>query len=101
MIDFVAGDVADLLAQADGRTVQVGERNVTLQLQGPSCAITRRVHARASWPIITNPTIAYLLLLAGIFGLLLEATHPGAILPGVVGGICLLIALVCACSCCR
>ena len=43
--------------------------------------------------IITNPTIAYLLLLAGIFGLALEAMHPGAMLPGIVGGICLLVGL--------
>ncbi len=43
--------------------------------------------------IITNPTIAYLLLLAGIVGLFLEATHPGVLLPGIAGGICLLVGL--------
>ena len=43
--------------------------------------------------IITNPTIAYMLLLAGIVGLFLEATHPGVFLPGIAGGICLLVGL--------
>jgi membrane-bound serine protease (ClpP class) len=43
--------------------------------------------------LITNPNVAYLLLLAGIVGLLLEGLHPGTVLPGVVGAICLLLAL--------
>jgi membrane-bound serine protease (ClpP class) len=66
---------------------------VTLQLKGSS------VHdylpnARTRFlAIITNPTIAYVLLLAGIVGLFLEATHPGVLLPGIVGGICLLVGL--------
>lgn len=93
VIDFVANDVADLLAKADGREVRLGERSVTLQLRG----LTVRDYApnaRARFlAIITNPTIAYLLLLAGIVGLFLEATHPGVLLPGIVGGICLLVGL--------
>jgi membrane-bound serine protease (ClpP class) len=93
VIDFVAADVAALLAQADGRAVRVGERMVTLQLAG----LPLRDYA-PNWRnrflgTITNPTIAYLLLLAGIYGLVLEAFHPGALLPGIGGGICLLIGL--------
>lgn len=93
VIDFVAVDAADLLAQADGRTVRVGDRDVTLHLKG---ALVREYApgARTRFlAVITNPTVAYLLLLAGIFGLLLEALHPGALLPGIVGGICLLVGL--------
>ncbi|MEO5812545.1 MAG: nodulation protein NfeD [Rhodanobacter sp.] len=93
VIDFVARDVADLLAQADGRSVEVDGRQVTLHLKG---AVVRE-YAPGSRTrflgVITNPTIAYLLLLAGIFGIGMEALHPGAILPGVVGGICLLVGL--------
>lgn len=93
VIDFVAKDVPDLLAQADGRQVQVGDRSVTLRLKGLSVR-DYAPNARTRFlAIITNPTIAYLLLLAGIFGLLLEALHPGAMLPGIVGGICLLAGL--------
>lgn len=93
VIDFVATDMADLLAKANSRQVKVGARTVTLHLQGMSVR-DYAPNARARFlSIITNPTIAYLLLLAGIAGLVLEATHPGAMLPGIVGGICLLIGL--------
>jgi len=93
VIDFVATDVADLLAKADGRKVQVGDRDVTLQLKGASVREYAPGARTRFLAIITNPTIAYLLLLAGIFGLLLEAMHPGAMLPGIAGGICLLVGL--------
>lgn len=93
VIDFVAADAAALLAQADGRTVRVGDRMLTLRLAG----LPLREYA-PDWrnrflATITNPTIAYLLLLAGIYGLVLEAFHPGTLLPGISGGICLLIGL--------
>lgn len=93
VIDFVADDVHDLLAKADGRQVRVGERLATLRLRGatvrdyPPDARTRFL------AVVTNPTVAYLLLLAGIYGLVLEALHPGVLFPGVVGGICLLTGL--------
>jgi membrane-bound serine protease (ClpP class) len=93
VIDFVARDVADLLAQADGRTVEVDGRQVTLHLKS---AVVRDYAPGARTRflgVITNPTIAYLLLLAGIFGIGLEVLHPGAMLPGIVGGICLLVGL--------
>jgi membrane-bound serine protease (ClpP class) len=93
VIDFVADDTADLRAKASGRRVQVDGQSVTLQLADA----TVRDYAPGSRSrflgIITNPTIAYLLLLAGIFGLGLEALHPGAMLPGIVGGIALLVGL--------
>ncbi len=93
VIDFVARDVADLLAQADGRSVEVGGRQVTLRLKGATVRDYAPGARTQFLGIITNPTIAYLLLLAGIFGVGLEALHPGAMLPGIVGGICLLVGL--------
>ncbi len=93
VIDFVAADVADLLAKADGRHVQVGDRSVTLQLKGASVRDYAPGTRTRFLAVITSPTIAYLLLLGGMFGLLLEALHPGAMLPGIVGGICLLVGL--------
>lgn len=93
VIDFVATDVADVLARASGRQVQVGGHTVTLQLKGLAVR-DYAPNARARFlAVITHPTIAYLLLLVGVIGLFLEATHPGVLLPGIVGGICLLIGL--------
>ena len=87
-------DVPDLLARIDGREVRVADRTVKLA--------TRDARARAGpkpdWrtqllAVITHPTVAYGLMLIGIWGLLLEGYNPGAVLPGVAGSICLLIAL--------
>jgi membrane-bound serine protease (ClpP class) len=93
VIDFVATDAADLLAKADGRKVRLNERTETLQLKGLSVH-NYSPNARSRFlAVITNPTISYVLLLAGIVGLFLEATHPGVLFPGIVGGICLLVGL--------
>ena len=93
VIDFVARDVADLLAQADGRSVEVDGRQMTLRLKGATVRDYAPGARTRFLGVITNPTIAYLLLLAGIFGIGLEVLHPGAMLPGIAGGICLLIGL--------
>jgi len=92
VIDILATDIPDLLSQAHGRLVrmQTGER--TLATEG---LVLERVEA--DWrtrllSVITNPTVAYLLLLIGIYGLIFEGYNPGAIVPGVVGAICLLLA---------
>ena len=93
VIDLVADDLTALLQQLDGRKVNVKGRNVTLETEG---LIIERITPdwRSSLlAIITNPNIAYVLMLVGIYGLILEFSNPGIILPGVVGSICLLMAL--------
>ena len=93
VIDLVADDLTALLQQLDGREVNVKGRNVTLETEG---LIIERITPdwRSSLlAIITNPNIAYVLMLVGIYGLILEFSNPGIILPGVVGSICLLMAL--------
>ena len=93
VIDFIAPDTQALLAQANGRTVRLASGDTTLRVAGLP------VHDYApGWrtrflAIITNPTIAYLLLIAGLYGLLLEAFHPGTLFPGIGGAICLLVGL--------
>ncbi|HSE13731.1 MAG TPA: nodulation protein NfeD, partial [Rudaea sp.] len=83
VIDFVAGDVPGVLAQADGREVRIGERTVALKLKDlPISQYAPNGRARFLM-IVTNPIIAYLLLLAGIYGIVLEALHPGTWLPGI------------------
>jgi membrane-bound serine protease (ClpP class) len=93
VIDVVAADIPDLLRQIDGRQVQVLGREQVL-----STAALQIERIEPDWrtrvlAVLTNPNVAYLLMLAGVYGLLLEGYHPGAILPGVVGAISLLLAL--------
>lgn len=93
VIDFVAGDLSELLVRADGLQVDVQGRSVTLDTKN---LVPERI--QPDWrnkllAVLTNPSVAYILMLIGIYGLVLEGYNPGAIVPGVVGGICLLLAL--------
>ncbi len=93
VIDVIAADIPDLLTRIDGREVHLGDRSV--QLATRDLTLT---HLKPDWrtqllAVITNPTVAYGLMVIGIWGLLLEGYNPGAVLPGVVGSICLLVAL--------
>ncbi|MBX3698210.1 MAG: nodulation protein NfeD [Dokdonella sp.] len=93
VIEIVASDVPDLLAQANGRNVRVGEQALTLRLANATVRAYEPNWRSRFLAVITNPTFAYLLLLAGLYGLVLEALHPGSFFPGIVGGICLLVGL--------
>lgn len=93
VIDLIAGDVDDLLRQIDGRKVTTTAGELTLKTAGAAVEKIEPDWRMKFLAIITNPTVAYVLLLIGIYGLLLEGYHPGAILPGVTGAICLLLAL--------
>lgn len=93
VIDVVARDLPELLARIDGRKVTIEGRSVTLATR--QLAIER---IEPDWrtrllSILTNPTIAYGLLLIGLYGLLLEGYNPGVVAPGVVGAISLILAL--------
>lgn len=93
VIDIVAVDLPDLMKQMDGRTVKTSAGEVTLATAN---LVIERVEA--DWrtrvlAVLTNPNVAYLLMLVGVYGLLLEGYNPGSILPGVVGAIALLLAL--------
>ena len=93
VIDVLATDIADLLSQIDGRTVTVLGQAQTLSTEK---LIVQRIEP--DWrtqllAIITNPNVAYILMLLGIYALIFEFANPGMILPGVAGAICLLLAL--------
>lgn len=93
VIDVVAKDIDDLLRQADGRKVEVGDRFQTLALKD---ARVERFEMGLRQKIIntlSDPNIAYLLLMAGILGLYMEFSNPGVVFPGVAGAIALLLAL--------
>ena len=90
--DFIAVDLADLLAQADGREVDVNGEMVQLQTTGLTVERLEPGWRTRVLSILTNPSVAYLLVLVGLYGLLLEGYNPGTWIPGVVGIICLLLA---------
>ena len=92
VIDLVAPDIESLLDSLDGRQLEAGGRLVALSTRG-----AERVRAEMNWrdkilSLISNPNIAYILFMAGLLGLYFEFSNPGAIFPGVVGAISLILA---------
>ena len=93
LIDLIANDVPDLLRKLDGRTIaRFDGRSQTLHTAGASTTVVSMTWQQQVLSAIAHPQIAYLLLTLGTLGLTIELWSPGAILPGVVGGICLLLA---------
>jgi membrane-bound serine protease (ClpP class) len=93
VIDLMATDAADLLGKLDGKIMKTVSGTLTLHTAGITIE-----KLEPSWPnrmlsIITDPNVAYILMLLGVYGLFFELANPGFVLPGVVGGICLLLAL--------
>lgn len=94
VIDIVAKDVPDLLRQLDGRTVELQMGEVTLDDTESLMIETVEPDWRTKLlAVITNPNVAYILVLLGVYGLFFELSNPGALFPGVLGAICLLVAL--------
>jgi membrane-bound serine protease (ClpP class) len=94
VVDVVAGSVESLLQQLDGRELRVaGDASVRLATRGAPL-----VDFDADWrtrllTVLADPSLALILMVVGIYGLMFEFSNPGYVLPGVVGGICLLTAL--------
>jgi membrane-bound serine protease (ClpP class) len=93
VVDLVAADVPDLLRQIDGRTVTVAGKPVRLATAGLQVVATPPDWRIKLLALITNPNVAFILMLIGIYGLILEFFNPGAVAPGLVGTISLLVAL--------
>ncbi len=93
VIDVVAVDVAELMEAIDGLSVTVGNETVEISTENLVVEIYEPDWRTRFLMVITDPNIAYLLMLAGAYGLLLEGYNPGAFVPGIVGAICLLLAL--------
>jgi membrane-bound serine protease (ClpP class) len=93
LIDLVASDVSDLLRKLDGRQVKRFDgTRITLRTTGASVVPIEMSQRQRALSAIAHPTIAFLLLSLGILGLTVELWTPGAIVPGVIGGISLLLA---------
>ena len=93
VIDMIAHDIESLLNQVDGLTVSLPNQTKKLSVKGSIVTIIEPNWQNKFLATITNPTLAYILLLIGLYGLILEGYNPGALVPGVIGGICLLVAL--------
>jgi membrane-bound serine protease (ClpP class) len=93
IVDLIATDVDDLLAKLQGRRVELGGVAVELQTAGTELVRLPMSARQEFLATITNPNIAYLLMMLGTLGLIFEFTHPGVGFPGIAGLICMLLAL--------
>jgi membrane-bound serine protease (ClpP class) len=93
VIDLIADDLGDLLKKLDGREIELPGRTVKLAMRNASLERVLPDWRSRLLAMITDPNVAYILMLVGIYGLIYEFASPGMILPGVAGTICLLLAL--------
>jgi membrane-bound serine protease (ClpP class) len=93
VIDLMAADVDELLTKLHGRPVQIMGEERKLDTTGMVLETVEPDWRNRLLATITDPNIAYILMLIGVYGLIFEFANPGSILPGVVGAICLLLAL--------
>ncbi|OGS95863.1 MAG: serine protease [Gallionellales bacterium RIFCSPLOWO2_02_FULL_57_47] len=93
VIEYVAADLPHLLQQLDGRKVSVLDREILLATAGAPLLSYEPDWRARFLTVITDPSIALILMMIGVYGLFFEFTSPGFGVPGVLGGICLLLAL--------
>jgi membrane-bound serine protease (ClpP class) len=92
VIDLVADSIPDLLAKIDGRTVKTVKGPVTLATKGAVVKSIEIGFRDRVLNVITDPNVAYVLMMLGMLGLFFELSNPGVVLPGVIGGISLILA---------
>ncbi len=92
VIDLIASNDEDLLNQLDGKTIQLTSGEVTLHTKGAAIEVYEMGTLDKLLNVLSDPNIAYILMLMGMFGILFELYNPGAILPGIVGVISLILA---------
>jgi membrane-bound serine protease (ClpP class) len=93
VIDLVAATLDELLQELDGRQIAIGGGELTLRTEEHTIVRIEPDWRTELLSIITNPNVAYILMLIGIYGIILEFYNPGMMLPGVIGAISLLLAL--------
>jgi membrane-bound serine protease (ClpP class) len=93
VVDVVADDIPDLLRKIDGRTVTVAGKPMRLETANLEVAAAPPDWRTRLLALVTNPNVAFILMLIGVYGLIFEFLNPGAVAPGLVGAISLLVAL--------
>lgn len=92
VIEIIATNIEDLVEQLDGRTVEVNGSPYEITTRDASITVIHPTFREKFLALISDPNIAYLLMLLGIFGIFFELQNPGAIFPGAIGGIAILMA---------
>jgi membrane-bound serine protease (ClpP class) len=92
VIDLIANDDKELLQMIDGRNVELKSSAVTLHTKAATVEEYQMGFVEKLLNIISDPNIAYILLMLGFYGLMFELYNPGSVFPGVIGGICLILA---------
>jgi len=92
VIDLIASDLDDLLSQIDGREIKTSVGVKKLATKNIALDRTEMGFREKVLDTISNPNISYILMMIGLLGLYFELSNPGAIFPGVIGGICLILA---------
>lgn len=92
VVDYVAVNLDDLLAKANGRRVIVAGRATLINTTGAHVEEEIPSWRERLLAVITDPNVAYILLILGFYGLIFELSNPGSILPGIAGGICIILA---------
>ncbi len=93
VIDIVASNIDDLFKQLHGRKLRVVGKELIFNIKQFDLQVIKPDWRSEFLAVITNPSFAYILLMLGIYGLIFEFANPGSVVPGTVGGICLLVAL--------
>lgn len=95
LIDLVAANRGELIKQCSGKTITLHNgRAITLNIQNEKIILLNMSDRQKFLRTITNPSLAYFLLIFGLIGLYIEFTHPGVVIPGILGGISLLLAFL-------
>lgn len=94
VVEILAADMAALMAAADGRTVTVGKSERTLATKGVTPVVIERDWRTQLLYVISNPNVAFILLMIGFYGIILEFWNPGTFIAGTIGAISLILALI-------
>jgi membrane-bound serine protease (ClpP class) len=92
VIDFIADDIDDLLNQVAGLVVEIGDTSKKLNTKDAEIILLDMTFGQKLLSIISDPNIAYILFMLGIYGLFFELYNPGAMFPGIIGGISIILA---------
>ena len=92
VIDLIASDLNDLLQKIDGKTIEKPLGTIKLSTKGAKVNFIEMGFRQRFLSALSNPNLAYILMMIGLVGLYFELAHPGVIFPGVIGGICLILA---------